>query len=351
MNHSTSPGSELPQLDNSEYTVGWLTALPHEAAASETMLDRFHGPPLKRNENDKNAYTLGSINGSRGEHHVVMTSLPPGGYGTISAATAASHMLSSFPAIKFGLMVGIGGGIWSEETDVRLGDVVVSQPEGKQGGVRLYDFGKETVEGFEVRGHLNSPPRSVLNVMGRLQRKHVKEGSEIPKFLQGMGEKYPKMARPRRGPGFIHQGTEHDRLFHSNYIHQGRKGTCADCDGEQEVQREQRGDEDPEIHYGIIASGNSVIKDARKRDSICGKYRDILCFETEAAGLMNDFPCLVIRGICDYCDSHKNDRWQNYAAATAAAYAKELLSVADPAFDQEKAARETMKEFTHMKES
>jgi hypothetical protein len=46
----------------------------------------------------------------------------------------------------------------------------------------------------------------------------------------------------------------------------------------------------------------------------------------EAAGLMNNFPCIVIRGICDYADSHKNDRWQRYAAATAAAYAKELLA-------------------------
>jgi hypothetical protein len=46
---------------------------------------------------------------------------------------------------------------------------------------------------------------------------------------------------------------------------------------------------------------------------------------------MNNFPCLVIRGICDYSDSHKNKTWQLYAALTAAAYAKELLSVIPPA--------------------
>jgi nucleoside phosphorylase len=50
----------------------------------------------------------------------------------------------------------------------------------------------------------------------------------------------------------------------------------------------------------------------------------------EAAGLMDNFPCLVIRGICDYADSHKNKQWQGYAAATAAAYAKELLSMIHP---------------------
>lgn len=53
----------------------------------------------------------------------------------------------------------------------------------------------------------------------------------------------------------------------------------------------------------------------------------VLCFEMEAAGLMDNFPCLVIRGICDYADSHKNKDWQGYAAATAAGYTKDLLSV------------------------
>jgi hypothetical protein len=47
----------------------------------------------------------------------------------------------------------------------------------------------------------------------------------------------------------------------------------------------------------------------------------------EAAGLMDELSCLAIRGICDYVDSHKNKRWQLCAAATAAAYAKELLSI------------------------
>jgi hypothetical protein len=42
---------------------------------------------------------------------------------------------------------------------------------------------------------------------------------------------------------------------------------------------------------------------------------------------MDTFLCLVIRGICDYADSHKNKQWQEYSAAVAAAYAKELLSV------------------------
>lgn len=80
------------------------------------------------------------------------------------------------------------------------------------------------------------------------------------------------------------------------------------------------------IHYGFIASGNQLVKDAHTRDEIA-KRLNALCFEMEAAGIMNQLPCLVIRGICDYCDSHKNKDWQGYAALTAAAYTKEPLSV------------------------
>jgi len=72
------------------------------------------------------------------------------------------------------------------------------------------------------------------------------------------------------------------------------------------------------------------MKDGQKRDSISRQAGGVLCFEMEAAGLMDTFPCLVIRGICDYCDGHKNDEWQEYAAAVAAAYAKELIGFLQP---------------------
>ncbi|EOA82654.1 uncharacterized protein SETTUDRAFT_96446, partial [Exserohilum turcica Et28A] len=81
------------------------------------------------------------------------------------------------------------------------------------------------------------------------------------------------------------------------------------------------------VHYGTIASGNQVMRSAAERDRVSTELGGVLCFEMEAAGLMNSFPCLVVRGICDYADSHKDKRWQPYAAAMAAAYAKEVLSV------------------------
>ncbi len=315
-------------LDNSGYAVGWIAALPHERAAAEAMLDMKHPSPQHKQKNDDNIYTLFSINGPNGEHNVVIASLPRGRYGTTSAATAATQMLSSFPALKFGLMVGIGGGVPSNDNDTRLGDVVVSKPEGNFGGVRQYDCGKATARGFEECGALNSPPRVLLNAMGALESKHETEGNAIPSILEVMYKNYPLMAKPRKGPGYIYQSVDHDRLFHPDYEHMTSKNDCSECDAAQEVMRPERFDRDPFIHYGTIASGNQVIKDARKRDMLS---KNCLCFETEAAGLMIDFPCLVIRGICDYCDTHKNDRWQKYAAATAAAYAKELLQITDVA--------------------
>ncbi|KAH8700411.1 ankyrin repeat-containing domain protein [Talaromyces proteolyticus] len=316
---------DQPQLDNSDYTVGWITALHFERTAAESMLDEQHAPPKQKHENDHNNYALGSIIGPNGnKHNVVIATLPSERYGTTPATATAIQLLSSFPAIKFGLMVGTGGGIPSEETDIRLGDVVVGN-DNNCGGVRQYDFEKVTTNGVEKLGALNAPPRVLLSALSTLRSKHEKLGSDVPAILEDMRKNYPVMVKPRQGTGYVYQGAEHDRLFEPGYIHTVGSRDCSQCDRKKEVRREERADLDPYFYYGTIASGNKVIKDAKVRDM----FPDCLCFETEAAGLMNDFPCLVIRGISDYCDSHKNDKWKRYAAATAAAYAKELLQVID----------------------
>ncbi|UKZ75110.1 hypothetical protein TrVFT333_002782 [Trichoderma virens FT-333] len=123
---------------------------------------------------------------------------------------------------------------------------------------------------------------------------------------------------------FAHPGEGQDLLFECEYEHPESEETCGNCDKKRLIERPCRVGHDPFIHYGLIASGNQVVKDSRIRDKIVQEL-DVLCFEMEAAGLMDNFPCLVVRGICDYSDSHKNKQWQNYAAAVAAAYTKELL--------------------------
>ena len=120
-----------------------------------------------------------------------------------------------------------------------------------------------------------------------------------------------------------------DRLFESNFVHPDDERSCNEvCEKDERrlVQRRERAadGDDPLIHYGLIASADRLMKDARVRDTLA-REGGVLCFEMEAAGLMDHFPCAGIRGICDYSDTRKNDLWQSYAAATAAAYAKEFL--------------------------
>jgi nucleoside phosphorylase len=298
------------QLCREDYTIGWVCALPVELAVAEEMLDEEHDTP-QYDPHDTNIYTCGRIR----EHNVVIACLPEGRLGASSAAAVAMQMKSTFTATRFGLMVGIGGGVPSGGVDIRLGDVVVSRPLGVHGGVVQYDFGKTTVSGFERAGSLNSPPTILLSAIAKVKAKHIRGKGEFSKHLTKL-EHLPYFSREAAGS---------DVLFEPDYDHKGG-ATCAECHQDHVIVREARRQE-VVVHYGTIASGNQVIKSAVERDSVSAKLGGVLCFEMEAAGLMLSFPCLVIRGICHYADSHKNKRWQPYAAGAAAAYAKEVLSV------------------------
>lgn len=153
----------------------------------------------------------------------------------------------------------------------------------------------------------------------KLEAQHRRLGNNIWQYMGDMLRRFPAMQVE-----YLYPTMEFDILFRAEYTHQTTTSDCDQCDQRQMVPRPVRQTPQPGIHYGTIASANVVVKDAAVRDTL---YKDmkVMCVEMEAAGLMNDFPCLVIRGICDYADSHKNDKWQAYAAATAAAYMKELL--------------------------
>ncbi|KAF7162442.1 hypothetical protein CNMCM5623_007733 [Aspergillus felis] len=309
--------STSTQLSHDDYTVGWICALPLEFAAARAMLDQVH-PELPNIGNDDNSYILGQIC----DHNIVIACLPSGVYGTTSAVTVASMMVSSFNRIRFALMVGIGGGVPSQRADIRLGDIVVSTPSHDSGGVVQYDVGKSLQGGiFKRTGAFNKPPALILRALSSLRASHMMDNSRIPEYLSEMVARYPSLST-----AFTHPGQQQDQLFEAQYEHTDGEATCDLCDPSWLVARPPRARSDPVIHYGLIASGNSVIKSGKFRDKVAREY-GVLCFEMEAAGDMDGFPCLVIRGICDYADSHKNKGWQGYAAATAAAYAKELLSV------------------------
>ncbi|QGA20675.1 hypothetical protein EYB26_008381 [Talaromyces marneffei] len=260
-----------------DYTIAWICALPLEAAAARLMLNRTHSPLLNPST-DSNAYELGELDG----HYIVITSSwHIRDSGRRECCVSHAFYVSSAP-------------VWID------GDIVVSKPGPNHSGVIQYDYGKAVQGGhFQQTGTSNKPPQTLLTHISQLEAKG-KEGFPPPEQVT-------------------------DFLFESSYHHAAGKRTCEECDKERLVKRKPRETRTPYIHYGLIASGNQVMKDSETRDRLALQH-GILCFEMEAAGLIDELPTLVIRGICDYCDSHKQKQWQGYAALTAAAYAKLLLS-------------------------
>ncbi|KAL8366135.1 hypothetical protein RB595_004758 [Gaeumannomyces hyphopodioides] len=300
-------------------------------------------------------------------------------------------MIRTFPNIRIGLMVGIGGGAPNRKHKIRLGDVVVSSPRGDKPGVFPYDHGKRIQDqDFIHTGVLDKPPQLMRTAVGQLKAQHQRKGHQLLAEIEHVLERNERLRNNYSRPP-----ASSDRLYRSDIVH-GTRVTAAirpwplllvaalllapalllpqilllpargrilvasvvTVAALSLVARERRhqglpaqdsldedecsnicgsdprhfatppkrdgNDRDPAIHYGLIASSNQLMKDAVMRDELASKH-DVLCFEMEAAGLMNHFPCLVIRGICDYSDSHKNKKWQGFAAMMAAAYAKDLL--------------------------
>lgn len=296
-------------LQREDYTVGWICALPIEKAAAIAALDGPQHDPPSIPRDDGNSYTFGRM----GIHNVVIASMPLGEYGTTTAAVVAQSMMRSF-TLRFGLMVGIGGGAPGPSADIRLGDVVVGT------SVIQYDYGKRTRDDQLVKtSDPKKPPLMLLNAISTLQANHISKGTgSMLKFLADIISECP--------PQFSFPGSDRDHIFESGYDHPEGQNSCDLCDPHKRKTRVPRDEDLPAVHYGLIASANQVMKHGSTREKL-HKELKALCFEMEAAGLTGHFQCLTIRGICDYSDSHKSKEWQPYASATAAAYAKELLSV------------------------
>ncbi|KAK8229407.1 hypothetical protein HDK90DRAFT_468859 [Phyllosticta capitalensis] len=338
--------------DPSSYNVGWICALPIEQGAAREFLDKIHGPPREVHTGDSNTYTLGEI----GPHRVVIAGLPRGDYGTTAAAGVVTHLLHSFPNVRIGLLVGIGGGAPSSNSDIRLGDVVVSTPPSNGGAVLRYDYGKDIQDNeYKITGFLAPPQQALLTATAAIESHHYRGNgihSQIEQTIQGVPKLEKLFGRPNLST---------DRLFLPHFTHMDSEKSCEDAclrndclrndddvmdiDTPEKLAKFPRRSNragDPEIHYGVIASANTLMKNAKRRDELAQSH-GVLCFEMEASGVMNHFPCIVIRGICDYSDTHKNKKWQGYAAMTAAAYAKQLVGLVAPTnVERERTISETM---------
>lgn len=267
-------------------------------------------------EDDTNIYLAGKI----GDHHVVMVTLDK--IGLQGVPFVATKMYGSFRSLKHLLLVGIGGGIpeYNFGEQMVLGDVVVSRR------VEHIDCGRRTPSGFEYTNQPYSPTPALSIAANTLYSTRQLCQTKIPDLLGVIRKSILEDERP----GFEDPGTEADRLFNHDYHHENDEKLCNDCcDLQMSKLRKDRGPKArrardlPRIHFGTIGSGNSLVVGSKERQELHEKFGAI-CFEMEAAALLPHNP-LVIRGICDYSDSHKNKKWQPYAAATAAAYARELL--------------------------
>ncbi|KAF9761315.1 hypothetical protein IL306_003866 [Fusarium sp. DS 682] len=308
--------AELACFNPREYTVGWICALPSELQAARAMLDERHRR-IRR-------------------HNIVIASLPF--YGTDRAAVVANNMQSTFPELRFVLMVGIGGGVHNNRNDIRLGDIAVSYPDGQGGGVIQYDLGREETSEFQRVGHLNAPPNVLLTAVTNL-RSDFQVGKKIVSIVE---DSRRRLNEPMSE--WMYPATERNVLFQSTFNHIEGNHDCNQCLEialpKDIVRFEDRQTTYPRIFYGNIGSGNTVMKSAIKRDLV-SRRDNVICFEMEAAGIMHALPCLVIRGISDFADSHKNKAWQSYAAVVAAAYAKRLLQrISTQAIEAEKTIKD-----------
>jgi nucleoside phosphorylase len=311
-------------LEPEDYTVGIICPLEVELSAVRYMLDGEHSsstaPQYAR-------YIFGELS----KHNVVVATLPINAQGKFRTAIIASELRKKFQNVSHYLLVGIGGGVPTQAADVRLGDVVVSVPSGTHAGVVQYDLGNKYVDGFKRMGFLAAPAREFLQILPKMISDHRVKKSKIDDFLSAMQTRMQAAKDNIDHRQFLRPPQSLDRLFKPDYEHPPDSQTCRDDDKEKLVERDRRKHPHrPVIHYGLIASGDSVIKDAVIRDRISEEAGGAICFDMEAAGMMNDFQPLAIRGICDYADSHKNDDWHGYAAAVAAGMAKEILTYIPP---------------------
>ncbi|EXV01255.1 phosphorylase [Metarhizium robertsii] len=315
----TSSSSGIHALQHEHYRIGIICALPKELKAVRTLLDSHH-QDLPRRHKDMNTYVLGCLGGQ----NIVAACLPYEDYGTNAASKVASDMGKSFTNLKWYFVVGIGGGIPSEKHNIRLGDVVVGT------SVIQHDMGKAMQKDtkFLSTGIVKPTATELRTVISLVESE--RDGCQV--FMETCIE-----FMSRRSDAYKKPEQDHDKLFEPHAIHEDGQETCRNCKGSYFSRATQ--ESGPRIHYGRIASGNQVIRDAVMRDRIRAQT-GALCFEMEGAGVMTTEHCLIVRGICDYADSHKNDEWHDYAAATAAAYTKYFLlrmgssAVYDPKADQ-----------------
>ena len=324
--------SKCKTLSCDDYHVAWVAPVADlELLPARLMLDEEYQTPPYDTRYDENTYICGSIYG----HAVVIATCAPGEAGYTNASSVNASMFKTFPDIRLAMLVGIGGGIPRQQDtedaleDIHLGDVVVGWPSDGKPACAYHDRGGSVLSGFDLMAAVQDPDWRLTNALALLQSDHELGQTSFDQQLA-------RLQRSKRQKQFAHPGLEHDKLFKASYQHNGNATSlCDNCDSEELVQRALRGNEERDtfvFHLGRIVTTNSIVQSGELRDQISSRYDGALCVESEAAGVDSSRSYLVIRGISDYADSHRNDLWRSYAAGKAAAFARELLRRVQPSF-------------------
>lgn len=293
----------MPNLD--AYTVGWICAGVVEFSTARSSLDEKHSK--------KHGYTLGRI----GTHNVVLALQDKSSrHEPTRPSRAIENLLRHFTNLRICFLLSVGGGAPSQRHDIRLGDVLVGFTDHSTESVLHCDYRRTICKNkFTSRGGLRPPSIVVQEAIKELRAEYGYRIRQIRDTITTFFNRNPDLNLPNPST---------DRLYVSSL-------TRARGDESGLILRSPRYEDDgtPTVHYGFIASGDRTIQDAELRDQLAAE-KDILCFETEASRLANHIPCLVICGIYNYCDAYKSIEWELYAALTAAAYGKGLLSTISP---------------------
>ncbi|EJT68848.1 hypothetical protein, variant [Gaeumannomyces tritici R3-111a-1] len=334
----------LPPIDRSGFHLAIICALRIESDAVRLLFDDIYETKYGRETGDTNTYTTGRI----GNHAVILLLLP--GMGMEASAVGARSLQSSYTNIKLALIVGVCGGLPQiRGRDAFLGDVIVSK------SIVNHDFGRRYPDKFVVRstedtlGQTNNDIRGLLELLegkDELDRLQKKARANLV-TLQAAATAADK----EWGTSYSPPTDATDRMFRADYEHSHHREDCDDCDADpprfcerasklscdeagcktgrcaprQNRQQERPVELVPQVFMGRVACGNAIMKSGKHRDEVA-KEHDVIAFEMEGAGAWKEVPCVVVKGICDYADSHKNKEWQNFAAATAASVAAAILN-------------------------
>ncbi|KAI2780873.1 nucleoside phosphorylase domain-containing protein [Daldinia loculata] len=322
-----------------DFQIAIICALKVECDAVQAVFDGFleeHGDPptmIRKAQWDTNVYTTGKI----GHHNVVLAHMA--NYGIGNSAGVAANLRHTFPDIRVAFVVGVCGGMPKNKTaDIMLGDVIISTE------MVEYGLGRQMTHGLRPTNPLGSRPNTELR--GYLNKM---QGQWDMFRLQERAVKY--LASPSLIPGQTkpeHPGMDKDNLFVSTHRHKHHeKGVCESCDkclndndipcvasetldcatlGCHELVNRQPREfpTQPQVHFGKFGSADKVMKSSTERDRLAREY-GLIALEMEGAGVWEKIPCFIIKGVCNYSDSHNNKNWQPYTAATAASFFKAFL--------------------------